>query len=92
MVNMTINDKSTSFMNWRLSLAETISAIFAVVIITIWFLNTFQSKNDASTDKNAIDVRVGKVETEMGNMRTSMEVIGRDTSYIRGRLEPKNER
>lgn len=85
-------EQKGGLLQWRLSLAETLAFAATVVSITLWMLNFFQTKADANEWKDSMENRVGKIEVEISSIRGSMETIGRDVSYIRGRLEPKPER
>ncbi len=66
---------------------------FSVTVVALgvfsYFTQRFQTKMDS--DKAEADMRawIGRIETEVATMQTSLEGIGRDVSYIRGRLEPK---
>lgn len=82
-------DQKGSVAKWRLTLAESLALVVTVVSVTIWIITTFQSKSDAQEWKNAIEGRVGAIEEQLTQMRNNMDGIGKDVSYIRGRLEPK---
>ena len=83
------------FIDWRLSMAETISGIITATGLTagilLWSIKTYQSKEDAVEMKRQLEKRIEGVEAQITTMRTSLENVARDTSYIRGRLEPKSK-
>lgn len=76
---------------WKLSLAESIAFATTIVTILLWVNSTFQSKVEAIEIKKALEDRVSRVELELSNLRRDINAIAVDTSYIRGRLEPKNK-
>lgn len=80
-------------LEWRFSIMETVSAALSLaslaVGITLWSMSTFQRKDDAVEMKAHLERRIDGVESEMRNMRASVEGVAKDVSYIRGRLEPK---
>lgn len=86
---------------WRFSVTETIG--FGVglatisVAITLWSISTFQTKEAAASEKAAIEVRltsaeaqIGAVDSKVDGMRSSIESVAKDVSYIRGRLEQQS--
>jgi len=75
-------DISGSLLQWNLSLAETIGACATVSAIVLWFGKTFQSKEDAK-DMNK---RIEKVESELGQLKSGVNQIAVDVSFIRGAL------
>lgn len=86
-----MNTDNKSFMKWNMSLAETLAFGMTVAVFVVWALSFFQTKDDAKEWKSNVEVRMGKIESEVSSMRGSMEIIGRDVSYIRGRIEPKTK-
>jgi hypothetical protein len=86
-------DTRGKFIEWRFSPIETLGAAFSLasvaVGITLWSVSTFQSKVDAAEVRTHLEKRIESIEAQMTTMRASLEVVARDTSYIRGRLEPK---
>lgn len=86
-------DTRGKFLDWRFSPIETIGAAFSLatmaVGITLWSISTFQSKSDAQEMKVNLEKRIESIENQMVTMRSSLEVVARDTAYIRGKLEPK---
>jgi vacuolar-type H+-ATPase subunit I/STV1 len=86
-------DTRGKFIEWRFSPVETIGAAFSLasvcVGITLWSVSTFQSKQDAQEVKTHLERRIENIEAQMNTIRTSLEHVARDISYVRGRLEPK---
>lgn len=86
-------DTRGKFLEWRFSPIETVGAAFSLatmaVGITLWSVTTFQSKSDAAEMKFNLERRIESIEAQMSTMRSSLEVVARDTAYIRGKLEPK---
>lgn len=58
------------------------------IAVVLWVFSTFQSKAEAREVKVQFDMRLSKVEAELSGMRAEIQDVARDTSYIRGRLEP----
>lgn len=88
----------TTLLQWRLSLAETITLAGVAVSITLWLGTQFQSRKDAEAmerryqAQQAInDGRFTKIEGRLDNVSTNVNQIAVDVSYIRGRLEPKTK-
>lgn len=83
------------FFDWRFSPVEMIGFGFSIatvaVSITLWSVSTFQSKQDAIEVRQQIERRIDAIESQVNTMRQSLENVARDTSYIRGRLEPKSQ-
>lgn len=80
-----------------------VSVCFAVclVVVTVfaYFVSRFQTKEaamkseteiKANADKVENDLKawIRKVETDVSKVQSSLERIGENVSYIRGRLEP----
>jgi hypothetical protein len=84
-------DTKGKFIEWRFSPIETAGAAFSLasicVGITLWSVSTFQSKVDAAEVKVHLEKRIENIEAQMVTMRTSLEAVARDTSYIRGKIE-----
>lgn len=78
-------------LSWKLSLIESIAMATTAVSIVLWANSTFQDKADAIEVKKALEERVSRVELELSNLRRDINSIAVDTSYIRGRLEPKSK-
>lgn len=76
-------------LNWKLSLAETLGACGTVgalvATIMIYANGSFQSKEDAIK----MYQRIEKVEMELASLKSGVNQIAVDVSYIRGKLEPK---
>lgn len=88
------------FFHWRFSPVEMLGFGFSIacvaVSITIWTVFTFQTKDDARGVKIEFEDKIKGVKneveglrSELSNVRSGVESIGKDVSYIRGRLEPK---
>nr|BFD58917.1 hypothetical protein CKG001_10240 [Bdellovibrio sp. CKG001] len=72
----------------------TIASVTAGVVL--WSTNTFQSKEsagkferDTAATHSRLEKRMDTYENEQKAIRTEIGGIRADTSYIRGRLEPK---
>lgn len=76
-----------SLLSWRLSLAESLAMAAVVASVTLWMTTRFQSKEDASKQ----DTRITAVETELSSLRTGINNVAVDVSWVRGRLEPKSK-
>ena len=85
-------DTKGTFLNWKLSLPETVGLVATVVSGTLWAQTTFQSKADARDIKEQFENRLTKVEVEISNLRKDISDVMKDTQYIRGRLEPRVEK
>lgn len=66
--------------------------------IVLWAISTFQSKEaagkferDTSSNQQKLERRMDNYESEQKAIRTEVGNIRADTSYIRGRMEPKNK-
>lgn len=62
-----------------------------VVSIFGWFISRFQTKSDADKAEDDIKNWIRKVEADVSSLRASMDRIGDNVSYIRGRLEPTKQ-
>jgi hypothetical protein len=82
-----------SVIGWRFNLGETLGFGFSLasvaVAITLWSVTNFQSKVDAAEEKHSMEKRIEAVEIQMVLVRSSVDSVAKDVSYIRGRLEPK---
>ena len=76
-----------------------VSVCFAVAMVVVgifaYFVNRFQTKEDAHKLEESALLRekdmkdwIRKVESDVSKMQTSLERIGENVSYIRGRLDP----
>lgn len=74
-------------MNWKINVPEAIALAATVVSITLWAQSTFQSKEDAKEVKQNLDVRIGRLESEIVNIRSDISDISKDTQFIRGKME-----
>lgn len=75
-----------SLLQWRLSLAETLAFGVSIAMLVYFITDKFQSKDDATK----LEKRVEKVELEISQVKEGINLISKDVSYIRGRLEPKS--
>lgn len=77
-----------------------VAICFAVCVVVIgivtYFSHRYQTKEDAKSASDAAILKeadlknwIRKVEGDVTTLQTSMNTIGRDVSYIRGRLEPQ---
>ncbi len=74
-------------LQWRLSLAETLSFGVTLAMLVYFITEKFQSKEDATK----LERRVEKVEAEISQVKEGISMISKDVSYIRGRLEPREK-
>ena len=79
-------EQKGTLLQWRLSLAETLSFGITIAVLVYFVTDKFQSKEDAQK----LERRVEKVETEISQVKEGINLISKDVSYIRGRLEPKS--
>lgn len=78
-------DQKGPLLQWKLSLAETLSFGITVAFF-VWFVTEkFQSKEEAFK----LERRVEKVEADISLVKEGISAISKDVSYIRGRLEPR---
>lgn len=79
---------------WRFSAIELSSLAIALATITIsitlWAVNTFQTKTDAKEQRLELRREIDNVTTSVKDMESRINKIGDDVSYIRGRMEPKS--
>lgn len=73
-------------LQWRLSLAETLSFGITVAVLVFFITEKFQSKEDATK----LERRVEKVEAEISQVKDGISLISKDVSYIRGKIENIN--
>lgn len=76
------------FLNSPLNLVHSIWIATALLSALVWFYATFQKKDDAEEVKKGLQERITRIELEISSIRRDITDISRDTSYIRGRLEP----
>jgi len=89
---MKIHDDSNSvstLLKWRFTFSEMVAFAFVVISITLWSLATFQSKSDAAIVSSSHERDFEKLEKRIDGLSQTLNAIGNDVSYIRGRLEPK---
>ncbi|WP_374029780.1 hypothetical protein [Bdellovibrio bacteriovorus] len=84
--------------NPREAVAFTITIVSLTAGIVLWAIATFQSKEaagkferDTKDDQVRLEKRMDAYESEQKAIRTEIGGIRADTSYIRGRLEPKTK-
>lgn len=77
-----------NLLQWRLSLAESLALAATVATLTLWLTAKFQSKEDAEK----LEKRVAAVEQELASLRSSMNSIAVDVSFIRGVLSPRGNK
>lgn len=79
---------------WRFSAIELSSLAIALatvtISITLWAVNTFQTKSDAREQRLELRREIDNVSSTVKDMESRINKIGDDVSYIRGRMEPKN--
>lgn len=68
------------------------SVCLVVVSVFAYFISRFQTKVDADKVENDLKTWIRKVENDVSRVQTSLERIGGDVSYIRGRLEPNKSK
>lgn len=84
-------DKRNQLLDLFVSGRDTLAIIGTIVGIVVWSLSYFQSKTDAAAAEERTNHRVEKVETKMDDLTKGVADVAKDTSYIRGRLEPKSK-
>lgn len=87
MGSLTDSDNKFSLPNVQMSAGLTASIIAVVVTSVIYIADKYQSKEEA----RKMETRIEKVEDQMAAMRSGINEIHADVSYIRGRLEPKGK-
>lgn len=80
-------EQKGTLLQWRLSLAETLSFGVTIAVLVYFITDKFQSKEDAMK----LERRVEKVEAEISQVKEGINAISKDVSYIRGRLEPRGK-
>lgn len=76
---------------WKLSLAETLAFGCTVAALTLWAVDRFQTQADASEVRESIERRISVLQERQDRVESFIHEIGKDVSYIRGRLEPKGK-
>jgi len=78
--------------NVTLTLVAVCASVAGVALGAYAYLsNKFQTKDDANKVETDLKTWIRKVETDVSKVQSSLELVGRDVSYIRGRLEPNNK-
>lgn len=80
-------EQKGSLLQWKLSLAETLSFGITIAALVVFAMNTFQSKEDGYK----LEKRIDRLELELSSMRAILTEISNNLSYLRGRLEPKDK-
>lgn len=70
------------FLKWKLTLAETLSFGTVIAVFVYFATVNFQSKDDA----RKMESRIENVERDISNLRSGVNQIAVDVSYIRGVL------
>lgn len=80
---------------WRFSVQEVVAflagSVGVAVTITLWCVSTFQTRADASDFKASVEKRFEAQEMRLDSIQSSLNSMGADLSFIRGKLERKNE-
>ena len=88
-----MDGKASKVDGWRFNIIETVGFGFSLasvaVAITLWSMSNFQSRAEAEEAKRVTEAKISNLEAQMSQIRSNMDTISRDVSYIRGRLEPK---
>lgn len=69
-----------SLLQWKLSLAETLSFGVTLVVFVYFITTNFQSKDEAEK----LEKRIENVERDIANLRIGVNQIAVDVSFIRG--------
>lgn len=78
-----------NFLKWAFNAPEVISAVATAVAITLWSMQTFQSKDEAKEIKAELQAEISSVKSEVSSIREKIDRISGDVQYIRGVLTPK---
>lgn len=80
-------EQKGSILNWKLSVAETISFGVTLTVFVYFVTTNFVSKDEGSK----IEHRIENLENKFSNMNDNINGIAKSVEYIKGRLEPKNK-
>lgn len=80
-------EQKGTMLQWKLSLAETLSFGMTLIVLVYFIMTNFVTK----TDGLVLEKRIERVEAELSSMRAILTQVANDLSYIRGRLEPKEK-
>lgn len=73
-----------------------VSICFSVSAVIVggfaYFVNKFQTKSDAMRVEDGLKMWIEKVEADVSMVKTSLDRISENVSYIRGRIEPKTSK
>lgn len=75
-------EQKGTFLSWKLSLAETLSFGITIAFLVFFITNNFQSKEDGKK----LEERIQNVERDLASLRTGVNQIAVDVSFIRGAL------
>ncbi len=75
-------DQKGTILNWKLSLAETLSFGITIAVLVYFITNNFQSKEDGKK----LEDRIQNVERDLASLRSGVNQIAVDVSFIRGAL------
>lgn len=76
-----------NLLNWKLSLAETLSFGVTIAALVFFVTTNFISKDEGQK----LEKRIDRLEIELSSMRSILTEISNNLSYLRGRLEPKDK-
>lgn len=79
-------EQKGTLLQWKLSLAETLSFGLTLAVFVYFVTSNFQSKDDA----RKLEQRIEGVERDLANLRAGVNQIAVDVSYIRGLLTGEN--
>jgi hypothetical protein len=80
-------EQSGSLLRWKLSLAETLSFGFTIAIFVYFVTSNFQSKEDGKK----LEDRIQNVERDLASLRSGVNQIAVDVSFIRGALTSQKQ-
>lgn len=81
-------DQKGNILNWKLSLAETLSFGITIAVLVFFITNNFQSKEEGAKLEN----RIQNVERDLASLRSGVNQIAVDVSFIRGALTVPKEK
>lgn len=76
-------DQKGALLSWKLSLAETLSFGITIAVFVYFITSNFQSKEDG----HKLEQRIENVERDLASLRTGVNQIAVDVSYIRAKVE-----
>ncbi|MBY0413707.1 MAG: hypothetical protein K2Q18_06060 [Bdellovibrionales bacterium] len=75
-------EQKGSLLNWKLSLIETLGFGMTVASLVYFLTDNFQSKEEGKKLEN----RIENVERDLASLRSGVNQIAVDVSFIRGAL------